>query len=76
MAGADNIMIDLNGHTIDGPDYLVENVVGGQEEGFPAGIRISGKNNVVVTSCGVPATSGGSVSAPARAPCSSSATAC
>ena len=50
VAGADNIVIDLNGHTVDGPDYLVENVVGGQEEGFPGGIRISGKKNVLVTS--------------------------
>ena len=50
VAGADDIVIDLNGHTVDGPDYLLGNVVNGQEEGFPAGIRVSGKKNVLVTS--------------------------
>jgi parallel beta-helix repeat protein len=47
VVGRSNIVLDLNGHTIEGPDYLLENV-GGQEEGFPAGIRVSGRTNVVV----------------------------
>jgi CSLREA domain-containing protein len=47
VVGASNIVVDLNGHTIDGPNYLLENV-GGQEEGFPAGIRISGRSNVTI----------------------------
>ena len=47
VVGASNIVVDLNGHTIDGPDYLIENTTG-QEEGFPAGIRISGRTNVIV----------------------------
>jgi parallel beta-helix repeat protein len=47
VVGASNVVIDLNGHTIDGPNYLLENV-SGQEEGFPAGIRVSGRTNVIV----------------------------
>ena len=47
VIGAPNIVVDLNGHTIDGPDYLLVNI-SGQEEGFPAGIRISGHTNVVI----------------------------
>jgi CSLREA domain-containing protein len=47
VIGARDIVLDLGGHTIDGPDYLLENV-GGQEEGFPAGIRNSGYTNVVI----------------------------
>ena len=47
VVGASNIVVDLNGHRIDGPDYLIENTTG-QEEGFPAGIRISGRTNVIV----------------------------
>ena len=44
---ASDVVIDLNGHTISGPDYILGNV-SGQEEGFPAGIRVSGQSNVVV----------------------------
>ena len=47
VIGAPNIVVDLNGHTIDGPDYLFGNITG-QEEGFPAGIRVSGHDNVIV----------------------------
>ena len=47
VVGASNIVVDLGGHRIDGPDYLIENTTG-QEEGFPAGIRISGRTNVIV----------------------------
>jgi parallel beta-helix repeat protein len=47
VVGASNIVVDLNGHTIDGPDYLLGNLTG-QEEGFPPGIRVSGKTNVIV----------------------------
>ena len=47
VVGAPNIVLDLDGHTIDGPDYLIENA-SGQEEGFPAGIRNSGHTNVVI----------------------------
>jgi CSLREA domain-containing protein len=47
VIGASNIVVDLGGHTIDGPNYLLGNV-SGQEEGFPAGIRVSGKTNVVI----------------------------
>ena len=47
VIGAPNIVVDLNGHTIDGPDYLLGNITG-QEEGFPAGIRVSGHDNVIV----------------------------
>ena len=47
VIGASNIVVDLNGHTIDGPNYLLENA-SGQEEGFPAGIRISDRTNVIV----------------------------
>jgi parallel beta-helix repeat protein len=47
VVGASNIVVDLGGHTIDGPDYLIENATG-QEEGFPAGIRVSGRTNVIV----------------------------
>ncbi len=46
MIGAPNIVLDLNGHTVDGIDYLTEPT--GQEEGLPAGIRNSGHSNVVV----------------------------
>ena len=47
VIGAPDIVLDLDGHTIDGPDYLIENA-SGQEEGFPAGIRNSGHTNVVI----------------------------
>ena len=47
VIGAPNIVVDLDGHTIDGPDYLLGNITG-QEEGFPAGIRVSGHDNVIV----------------------------
>ena len=47
VVGASNIVVDLNGHTIDGPDYILGNITG-QEEGFPAGIRVSGHSNVIV----------------------------
>ena len=47
VIGASNIVVDLNGHKIDGPNYLLENV-SGQEEGFPAGIRASGRSNVII----------------------------
>src|SRR5687768_11015966 len=47
VVGASDIVVDLGGHTIDGPDYLLENATG-QEEGFPAGIRVSGRKNVIV----------------------------
>ena len=47
VIGAPNIVVDLGGHTIDGPDYLFGNITG-QEEGFPAGVRISGHDNVKV----------------------------
>jgi CSLREA domain-containing protein len=58
VAGASNIMIDLGGHTIDGINYMPPDptqplspgsLMSGQEEGLPAGIRISGMSNVVVT---------------------------
>ena len=41
-------MLDLNGHWIDGPDYLLGNITG-QEEGFPGGIRNAGHTNVLIT---------------------------
>ena len=47
VVGAPNIVVDLGGHIIDGPDYLLGNITG-QEEGFPAGIRVSGHDNVIV----------------------------
>ena len=47
VIGAPNIIVDLNGHTIDGPDYLLENATG-QEENFPAGIRNSGHDHVTI----------------------------
>jgi CSLREA domain-containing protein len=47
IIGASNIVLDLNGHTIDGPDYLLGNI-SGQEEGFPAAIRSSGHTNVII----------------------------
>ncbi len=42
--GAPNIVVDLAGHTIDGPDYLLI----GEEEDLPAGIRNIGHENVVI----------------------------
>ena len=48
VIGAPNIVLDLNGHWIDGPDYLLGNITG-QEEGFPGGIRNAGHTNVLVT---------------------------
>ena len=48
VIGAPNIVLDLNGHWIDGPDYLINNI-SGQEEGFPAGIRNAGHSNVLIT---------------------------
>src|SRR5919106_2965531 len=47
VIAASNIVVDLNGHTIDGPDYLIANATG-QEEGFPAGIRVSNRTNVII----------------------------
>ncbi|MGQ0576199.1 MAG: right-handed parallel beta-helix repeat-containing protein [Pseudonocardia sp.] len=47
VIGAPNIVLDLDGHTIDGPDYLTTNL-SGQEGGFPAGIRNGGHDNVVI----------------------------
>ena len=47
VIGAPNIIVDLGGHTIDGPDYLLDNA-SGQESGFPAGIRNSGHDHVTV----------------------------
>ena len=49
VIGKPNIVLDLNGHTVDGPDYLLGNITG-QEEGFPAGIRNAGHTNVLITS--------------------------
>lgn len=46
VIAAPSIVLDLNGHIIDGPDYLATNL--GSEEGFPAGIRNSGHTNVVI----------------------------
>ncbi|HEV2951845.1 MAG TPA: right-handed parallel beta-helix repeat-containing protein, partial [Actinomycetota bacterium] len=48
VIGAPNIVLDLNGHWVDGPDYLINNI-SGQEEGFPAGIRNAGHSNVLIT---------------------------
>ncbi|HEV2951533.1 MAG TPA: right-handed parallel beta-helix repeat-containing protein, partial [Actinomycetota bacterium] len=48
VIGAPGIVLDLNGHWIDGPDYLINNI-SGQEEGFPAGIRNGGHSNVLIT---------------------------
>jgi large repetitive protein len=44
IVDADNIVIDLNGHTIDGVQVFGT----GNEQGGPAGVRISGHSNVVV----------------------------
>ena len=44
VIGAPNIVVDLAGHTIDGPDYLLI----GEEDGLPAGIRNIGHDNVVI----------------------------
>ena len=46
VSGAYNIVVDLNGHTIDGPTTW-SRTRSGQEEGFPAGIRVSGTNVMV-----------------------------
>jgi parallel beta-helix repeat protein len=48
VVGRSNIVVDLGGHVIDGLDYLIEGPFSGNEEGMPAGIRISNKTNVVV----------------------------
>jgi CSLREA domain-containing protein len=42
--GAPDIVVDLGGHTIDGPDFLLL----GQEDGLPTGIRNIGYENVVI----------------------------
>jgi CSLREA domain-containing protein len=42
--GAPNVVLDLGGHTIDGPDYLLL----GEEDGLAAGIRNIGHENVVI----------------------------
>jgi CSLREA domain-containing protein len=44
VVGASNIVIDLNGHTIDGVQIFGT----GNETGGPAGVRISGFRNVIV----------------------------
>ena len=40
IIGAPNIVVDLNGHVIDGLNYLLL----GQEEGLPVGIRNIGND--------------------------------
>jgi parallel beta-helix repeat protein len=46
VIGASNIIVDLGGHTIDGPDYLLNPPA--TNETLPAGIRNSGFDNVTI----------------------------